>query len=266
MTDSTDAAMPAHDDPARLAPGSMVLYHGWRSSASRRVRLVLAEKGLAYESRIVDMVKGEQHTPQYLALNPNGVVPTLVHDSKVLYESSVIAEYLDDCFPAPPIRPADPYARAVMRNFVRWIDEHCLPKLIVFNWSTSMQPVASRWNDHELQQRLERVPSAERREAWLRVARKPYTEDEKAAAMRGLLELLQRMHAMLAGDPVGWLVGGDYSIADIAATPFVMRIGELNPAALVGATRVSQWWQRVCARSSFAAARIEPFDAPVRSP
>jgi glutathione S-transferase len=239
----------------------LVLFHGWRSSASRRVRLALAEKGLAYESRIVDLVKGEQHAPEYLKMNPSGVVPTLLHDDRVLYESSVICEYLDECFPTSPIRPADPYHRAVMRNFVRWIDEQCLPKLIVFNWSVSMQPVASGWSEQELQQRLARVPSAERREAWTRVARKPYTDDEKAEAMRGLLKLLDKMHELLASSGSGWLIGHACSIADIAAAPFVMRIGELNAPALVSATEVSAWWQRMQARPSFAMARIEPFDA-----
>ena len=56
----------------------LILYHGWRSSASRRVRLCLAEKGLDYESRLVDMIRGEQHSPEYLAMNPNGVVPALI--------------------------------------------------------------------------------------------------------------------------------------------------------------------------------------------
>jgi glutathione S-transferase len=239
----------------------LVLHHGWRSSASRRVRLALAEKGLAYESRIIDMVKGEQHAPEYLALNPNGVVPTLVHDGRVLYESSVICEYLDECFAEPPLRPAEPYARAVMRNFVRWIDEQCLPKLIVFNWSVAMQPVASGWSEAELAQRLARVPSAERREAWTRVARKPYTDDEKAEAMRGLLKLLDRMSELLAHSRSGWLLGDAYSIADIAAVPFVMRLGELNPQALAACAPVAAWWQRAQARPSFAQARIEPFDA-----
>lgn len=238
---------------------SFVLYHGWRSSASRRVRLCLAEKGIAYESRLVDMVKGEQHSPEYLAMNPNGVVPTLLHGQRVLYESSVIAEYLDELFPEPPLRPADAYDRAVMRNFVRWIDETCLPKLIVFNWSQSMQPVAGQWSDAQLAQRLARIPTAERREAWTRVARKPYTDDEKAEAMRGLLRLLDKMHAMLEAGSSGWLVGGRYSIADIAAVPFVMRIGELNAPALAAQPRVTDWWQRVQARPSFTAARIEPY-------
>jgi glutathione S-transferase len=55
-----------------------VLYHGWKSSASRRVRLCLAEKGLRYESRIIDLAKDEHHSPEYLARNPNGVIPLLI--------------------------------------------------------------------------------------------------------------------------------------------------------------------------------------------
>ena len=237
----------------------MVLHHGWRSSASRRVRLCLAEKGLDYESHIVDMVRGDQHSPAYLAMNPNGVVPTLLHDGKVLYESSFVAEYLDETFPEPPLRPADPYQRLVMRNFVRWVDEKVLPKIIVFNWSMSMQPTASGWSEADLAERLARVPSAERREAWTRVARKPYTEEEKAEAMRGLVALLDKMEGMLADEPGGWRVGGLYSIADIAAAPFVMRISELNAPAIAERPRVADWWARVQARPAFTVARIESY-------
>jgi glutathione S-transferase len=248
-----------------MTADKFVLFHGWRSSASRRVRLCLAEKGLVYESRLVDMVKGEQHSPEYLAMNPNGVVPTLLHGKRVLYESSVIAEYLDELYPEPPLRPADAYDRALMRNFVRWIDEACLPKLIVFNWSISMQPVAGQWNDQQLAERLARIPTPERREAWTRVARKPYTDDEKAEAMQGLLKLLDKMDAMLAASPGGWLIGSDYSIADIAAVPFVMRISELNPDALAAQRRVSTWWSAVQARPSFKQARIEPYSDSLAS-
>jgi glutathione S-transferase len=237
-----------------------ILHHAWRSSASRRVRLCLAEKGLDYESRLVDMIGGGQHSPDYLAINPNGVVPALVlDDGRVLYESSVIAEYLEEAYPTPSIRPADPYDRATMRNFVRWMDEKCLPKLIVFNWSQSMQPVATGWSEAELAQRLASIPSAERREAWLRVARKPYTDEEKAQAMRGLLLLLDRMDGMLKATGSGWLVGPAYSIADIGAVPFVMRISELNAVALSEHPLVLDWWARVQARPSFAAARIEAY-------
>lgn len=245
-------------DTTPPAGQALVLHHGWKSSASRRVRLCLAEKGLPYESRLVDMIKGEQHSPEYLAMNPNGVVPTLLHGDRVLYESAFVAEYLDEVFPDPPIRPADPYARLVMRNFVRWIDEHCLPRIIVFNWSQAMQPVASQWSDSQLAERLARVPSSSRQEAWTRVARKPYTDAEKDEAMRGLLQLYERMQSMLGGRG-DWLLGETYSIADIAAVPFVMRITELRPEAIAEYPAVEDWWRRARARPSFAAARIEPF-------
>jgi len=68
---------------------TITLYHGWRSSPSRRVRLCLEEKGLAYESREIDMSKLEQHTPEYLAINPLGVVPTIVHERRALHESDL---------------------------------------------------------------------------------------------------------------------------------------------------------------------------------
>lgn len=239
----------------------LTLYHGWRSSASRRVRLCLAEKGVEFESRIIDMLRGDQHAPEFLAISPNGVVPALVlEDGRVLYESSVIAEYLDEVHPTPPLLPADAYDRASLRLFVRWLDEKCLPKLIVFNWSQAMQPVASRWTDAELADRLARIPTAERREAWTRVARQPYTDDEKAEAMRVLLSMLDRMDALLHASGSGWLVGDRYSLADIGAAPFVMRVGELNAAALLSRALVLAWWERVRARPSFVKARIEPWD------
>jgi glutathione S-transferase len=100
----------------------MILHHGWRSSASRRVRLCLEEKGLAYEGHVVDMARMEHHSPEYLKINPLGVIPTLIHDGKPLHESGTICEYLDETFPASPLRPDTPYERAEMRNWIRHID------------------------------------------------------------------------------------------------------------------------------------------------
>lgn len=243
----------------------MKLYHGWLSSASRRVRLCLAEKGLPYESIPIDMGRQEHHSPAYLAMNPNGVVPALRLDNGAsLYESSTICEYLDDLHPEPALRPADPYARATMRNFVRWTDEKSLPHLLILNWSIALQPGASQWSDAQLQEKLSRVPTAERREAWQRIARQPYTPQEKAAALDSLLALLDKMEPMLEG--ADWLVGQRYSLADIAAVPFVARIAELAPDELGGARcpRVAGWWQRVQQRPAFAQARFERFDEALR--
>jgi glutathione S-transferase len=89
------------------------LYHAWRSSASRRVRLCLAEKGLAFDGKLIDLTKMEQHSPAFLKLNPNGVIPLLIlGDGRSLYESGTICEYLDESIPtrrcAPPTPSAGP--------------------------------------------------------------------------------------------------------------------------------------------------------------
>ena len=90
----------------------LVLYDSPGSPCARRVRIVLLEKGLAWTTRLLDLTKLEQKRPEYLALNPNGVVPTLVHGGRVVYESNVITEYLDDVFPGPRLYPEDPWERA----------------------------------------------------------------------------------------------------------------------------------------------------------
>ncbi len=238
----------------------MILHHAWRSSASRRVRLCLAEKGLDYEGHHVDLEKMEHHSPEYLAINPLGVIPTLIHDGKPLHESGTICEYLDESFPDPPLRPGSPYERAEMRNWIRHIDG-LIGNLIIFNWRHHLQKTAEQWTDEELAERLKKIPSKERQEAWLRVARKPYTEEEREAARGKLVaQLLDRMEEALK--PAGWLVGKAYSIADIAAVPFVKRIDEEIAPHEVTANkhpRVSQWWASIQARPAFAKAKIGPF-------
>ena len=102
----------------------LTLYHGLASTCSKKVRLTLFEKDIPFESRIINLQKFEQHSPEYLAVNPNGVVPAIVHDGRPVIESSVIIDYLDDVFPAPALRPADPHDRATMRIWIKWSDEH----------------------------------------------------------------------------------------------------------------------------------------------
>ena len=239
----------------------LVLYHGWRSSASRRVRLCLAEKGQAFESRIIDLTKMEHHAPAFLKLNPNGVIPLLIlEDGRSLYESGTICEYLDETHPEPPLRPADAFGRAEMRNWIRHVDG-LIGNLIIFNWAHSMAKVATQWSDAELAEKLKAVPSKERREAWMRTARKPYTEEERQEARDKLsVGLLDRMEAMLAQG--AWLLGERYSIADIAAVPFVKRIDEeIAPDEMAAARhpRVHDWWKAIQARPAFSVANIGPF-------
>lgn len=239
----------------------LTLYHGWRSSASRRVRLALAEKGLAFESKTIDLAKMEHHSPAFLKLNPNGVIPLLIlADGRSLYESGTICEYLDETHPEPPLRPDDAFGRAVMRNWIRHVDG-LIGNLIIFNWAHSMAKVAQGWSDKELAEKLANVPSKERREAWLRTARKPYTEEERGEARAKLKTgLLDRMEETL--DQSAWLAGERYSLADIGAVPFIKRIEEeIAPDEITAARhpKVVAWWEAIQARPAFATARIEAF-------
>ena len=97
------------------------LYHADSSVCAQKVRLALAEKGLEWSGHLLDLMAGDQFRPDYLQINPGAVVPTLIHDGQVIGESTLINEYLDDAFPASPLRPADPLARMTMRLFAEQV-------------------------------------------------------------------------------------------------------------------------------------------------
>ena len=88
---------------------TMILYNAPQSTCSQRVRFVLNAKQLPFEEHKLDLLAGDQLKPDYLRLNPNGVVPTLDHDGAIVIDSSVIMEYLDEVSPDPArFTPADP--------------------------------------------------------------------------------------------------------------------------------------------------------------
>jgi glutathione S-transferase len=99
------------------------LYHAHHSTCSQKVRLCMAEKGLTFKGHLINLATKEQLDPEYLKINPNGVVPSLVHEGLVVIDSSVICEYLDEVFPETSLTPENPYERARMRKWMRYIEE-----------------------------------------------------------------------------------------------------------------------------------------------
>ena len=93
----------------------MILHGYWRSGASYRVRIALNLKGLTYEQAAHDLRQGRQKTPDYLALNPQGMVPALDVDGQVLIQSPAILEWLEETYPEPPLLPRDADDRATVR-------------------------------------------------------------------------------------------------------------------------------------------------------
>lgn len=106
---------------------SIVLYNYFRSSTSYRVRLALHFKGLAFEYKPVNLLKGEQHSADYRKINPLGGVPTLVHDNKIIPESFAIMEYLDEVFPSSPLFPKDAYLKARIRQVCEVVNSFMHP-------------------------------------------------------------------------------------------------------------------------------------------
>ena len=97
---------------------AFVLYSAALSPCVRRCRITMIEKGLDFDTVEVDLANMQQRSPDYLALNPNGFVPTLCHRNLVIYESGVINEYLEDQFPDVALFPSDPYQKAKVRMWM----------------------------------------------------------------------------------------------------------------------------------------------------
>jgi len=239
----------------------MVLYHAWASSASRKTRFCLAEKGLEYESRPMDLLKFEHHEAWYKEFNPSGIVPALKVNGVPLVESNLINEYLDARFPEPLLRPTDPMLLYQLRVFAKYVDDDCLPAVQHPNWMSKMHPMARQWSDEELQRRLAAIPTAGRRRLWYRMAREPFTTDEMEAAFAVLRDLLDRIETMTAES--GWIIGDSFSLADIAAAPYVKRLEEEEPHQLDPSSRprTVDWWSRVQARPAYAGAGIGDYMA-----
>src|SRR5262249_36028637 len=98
------------------------LYDFPMSPRARKVRIVLAEKGLQYEKVTVDITKEEQKKPEFLAVNPYGKVPALQDDDLAIYESTIIMEYLNEKYPNPSLLPTDPGQRARARVLMHYAD------------------------------------------------------------------------------------------------------------------------------------------------
>jgi len=114
----------------------MKLYTFFRSSAAYRVRIALNLKGLSFDSIPKMLTRNEQRSPDYLAVNPQGLVPALDIDGVVLSQSLAIIEYLDETYQQPPLLPADPIGRAQVRSMAMAIacDIHPLNNLRVLGY------------------------------------------------------------------------------------------------------------------------------------
>lgn len=204
-----------------------VLYNAPQSTCSQRVRYVLHAKGKAFEEHKLDLFKGDQLKPEYLAINPNGVVPTLLHNSAPVTDSAVIMEYLEDILGGlAPLRPGDPLKVAEMRAMMRFIDEVPTPAIRVPSYNLAFLPHFQAMGDEEFQALCDSKPL--RREFLMKMGRTGFPKAEMDEALARLQRGIDRMAAWLAASGGPWLMGADLSLADIAIMPVIVRMDDIR--------------------------------------
>ena len=231
------------------------LYHSGFSTCSQKVRLVLAEKGLDFVSHEVDLLGGAQHDPEYVKLNPNHVVPTLVHNGTALIESTLINEYLDDSFPAAPMRPADPRGRHAARLWTKLLDEKIQAAIAVVTFAIGPRNLLLQQPAEVRDANINAIPDAAERAVRRSVIERGVEAPEFAGALAKLVAFLDRVDATIA--PGGWLSGDSFGLADAAALPYVLRLDHLAMGPLLSTDArpaLADWYARVRARRSFQTA------------
>jgi glutathione S-transferase len=196
----------------------MKLYDFPACPFGQKIRIVLAEKGLAYELVNVDLALGEQRKPEFLRLNPFGRVPVLVDEDSVVYDSTIIAEYLEDEYPEPPLLPL--IGSSALRARARLWEDFA---------DTSFTPQVGQLMAELTKAESERDPN--------RVQR--------------LQQSVERMLNFLNHELQGQeFLAAQFSVADIGFVPRLVVLRDLGVDLAQGRTNVDAWLKRMLDRSS----------------
>ena len=239
---------------------ALVLYHHGSSACAAKVRFALEEKRLAWDGCYVDILKGEQFTPEYLAINPKGVVPVLVDGDFVLPEFTVICEYLEDAYKENPIYPEDGVGRANVRLWTKAVDEELHPACSALTYIVSHRHTILRNGVGNFDEFL-KAGGSEGRAArelkwqWIQEGIAAPGAKEKVQLY---LSFLQKMEEVL--EQSDWLVGNRFSMADIAMAPYLNRLSALAMDRVWkngNLPAVEGWFNRIQQRSTFQRAIVE---------
>lgn len=195
------------------------LYDFASSPNCQRVKVVLAEKKLPYETIPVDLRKGEQKKPDFLKLNPYGKVPVIIDGATVLYESLIVNEYLEEKYPEPPLMPKDHAKRAKIRILIDYGLSH---------FDSPYQKLRQELMKEEKERNPETIENAK----------------------KDLKNLLQRLEREIGDQP--YLVG-DFSLVDAALVPRFLRMEGFGVLPDPSLPRLEKWLQRMKDRPSVRA-------------
>ena len=232
------------------------LYNFAQSTCSLKVRICLHEKKLDWDDHPLISRNADHLSDWYLKLNPNGVVPTLVHDRRPVFESSVILQYLDQVFPDVALMPTDPYGQAKLRAWLAFVDAVPTPAVRFPSFQFGgllhkFQAMSQEQFDEQVTRRP--VKAAFYRKMDRMTGFSDAEMDEAYAAMRRTAARMDWMFDEYGGP---WLLGEQYSLADIAVAPLIDRMEDLGLEALWldDHPGVDVWLKRMQARAAYGKA------------
>lgn len=234
------------------------LYTHPMSPCAQKVRIVLAEKGLDWEKRHVNLAEKENLAPAYLKLNPLGVVPTLVDDGKPVIESSIICEYLEDKFPGPELRPDNPYDTAQMRFWMKHVDIKVHPSCGALQWPLLMADKLKTLSEAEMNAIIDRVVEKPRRERQRRLLKMGYDAPDIVDAVATYEKTIADMARTL--ERQDWLAGDRFSLADAAMAPYFQTLYQFGWSDwYLSRGKVADWYARCFDRESYQTGVADDF-------
>lgn len=240
------------------------LYDHSTSVCSAKVRVVMAEKRIDFISHPVDILTGEQFTPQYQKINPRKLVPALVHDGRIITESTVINEYLDDVQPQTPLKPEASFDRAQMRIWTKLVDEKLHDACTVITYVIQHRHKLLTLDPSDLETMLQNTDAVyrDRKRSWIKEG---FDSSDLLLAVATFEQSTTEMNETLSKSR--WLAGEQYSLADAALTPYINRLAmlsfedwwELEKPAL------KRWFDEVRKRASFQSGLMDHIPAKLNS-
>lgn len=231
------------------------LYHNALSTCSQKVRFVFAEKGIDFDSHEIDLIAGGQHEDWYVKLNPKHVVPTIDHDGRVLTESSLIIQYLNDLSKSPALMPEDAYGKYQVGKWIRLIDDAVHPAAPIITFAIGPRPMILQQPKEVREANIAAMPSEKARVLRRSVLEHGVKAPEFADALGIFISMLDQMEQSLAASK--WLVGDEVTLAEASVLAYVVRLDDMALGRLFDAqTRpnVARWFDQLKGLPSFQTA------------
>ena len=229
------------------------LYHMDTSCCAQRVRFVLNEKDLEWQSHYIDLRKQQNLSSDYLSINPNGVVPTLVHDGVVVIESNDIIQYLDEAFPTIPMMPAEAAERQIAEALIARSGE-AFDSIVVLSFEFLFKP--GKKDFRSIPQRYKEIGIKRQKTELMQefVSRNGFRRERIESAVKHIEADLRHLEEVLSKQ--AWLTGNEFGLADIAWATLAHRLYLLGYPSKSHAN-VNRWYRSVSERGSFQSSILD---------